>query len=863
MKFHVILLFTLLFGVSTVNAQWQRIEQDAYSTDILNDYTAFVQKGDTIFAPGRGGIFYTVDNWKTVNMYEAKLAISRIAVIRNQVYVAAGNDLYRVENGTLTLVTTLTSKIDNIIDFNGSMVLTAYSGIYFETENGYELNNTYKATTFYGYGLVGNNLMFLVYSGGQFKYFKATGGTNLSGLESFPSSIGKIDKFITFDCSVYTRNSSGKVHSSDDGLNLIPVIIESIYEYTCMLVDIGEALIYGVAASGNYVYKAKGDTSFSEFTVDEELGTFSKFLYKLGDEIFLLNDAKNIVSYNTSTKEWAFIKAAPYDGEYFYVGESMMLSSMGGIELYKRAFDDTYWSRTFKFHIRGTAYTIRNFVELPSGRLLAHVTGVNHLYYSDDKGETWEHGPTKDTFQGSKFIARGDTIFAGNNSYLYMSTDNAETWTEKLKDLNKLRATNVKFIGENSLLVGNTVYSLSDFSVELKMSDTIINDYERHNGLEYKGTGNSFLGREIGSTTWTSLMERLATEERQISILGLVPFKEVIIAVTTAGIYYSGDNGQTFMRSGPELKGVKSYSVKDETLYINALNVLDLPTNDLARPNGFYTVDMNNLKPIPLLETLAENEQVRVDTLIDLKVNASIQPRNYDLSLIFEYGEVTTGEFVFTHSTAPIVFAAQEEPFEATGTISQLDASKMYKYRAVLIYNDTSKVIGNEFFVSTKSKRLWIRLDPTNLGGDFKDVLVTSRGSIIAWGASGTIRSIDNGKTWRELEAGEGIYSMIRAGGNRLIAGTSARKFMYSTTEGMSWTPTESINLPGLSDTNGKISDITYDGENSILYALIGEHEASMNNSVYLIKSIDTGKNWTTLLSSLVPNGGFIRDVHV
>lgn len=268
---------------------------------------------------------------------------------------------------------------------------------------------------------------------------------------------------------------------------------------------------------------------------------------------------------------------------------------------------------------------------------MANVTGVSHLYYSDDKGKTWEHGPTKDTFQGSRFIARGDTIFAGNNSYLYMSTDNAKTWTEKLNDLNRLKATNIKFIGDNSLLVGNTVYSLSYFSVESKMSDTIINDYERHNGFEYKGTGNSFLGREIGSTTWTSLMERLATEERQISILELVPFKEVIIAVTTAGIYYSGDNGQAFMRSGSELKGVKSYFVKGEILYINALNVLDLPNNDLARPNNFYTVDMNNMKPIPLLETLAENEQVRVDTLINLKVNVFIQPRNFELSLKFEY----------------------------------------------------------------------------------------------------------------------------------------------------------------------------------------------------------------------------------
>lgn len=138
---------------------------------------------------------------------------------------------------------------------------------------------------------------------------------------------------------------------------------------------------------------------------------------------------------------------------------------------------------------------------------------------------------------------------------------------------------------------------------------------------------------------------------------------------------------------------------------------------------------------------------------------------------------------MFTHSTIPQAYAAHVEPFEAEGVIPQLEASRSYRYRAVLTYNDTSKVIGNKQFVSTKSKRLWIRLDPTNLGGDFRDVMVTNRGSIIAWGASGTIRSIDNGKTWRELDKGN--YSIIQTEGNRLLAGSTTSKFMHSTSEGL------------------------------------------------------------------------------
>ncbi len=858
MKFHISTFLLILLFTSSASAQWQKIEQDAYNTNIINEYSKFAQKGDTLFSLSSGNLYYTVNNGATVNVYEEKLALVRLAVVGNQVYVAAGQELYRVENGTLTLVTTLTSKIDNIIDFNGSVVLTTYSGIHFETENGYELNSTYKATTFYGHGLVGNKLMFLVYSGGQYKYFNATGGTNLSDMVPFPSSVGTITRFKIFDGRVYVSNSSGNVYSSADGLNWTSETTGNINSYSSIFIDIGEALIYGVPANGDYVYKLKGDSLFNEFTADEEIGTFSNFLYKIDDEIFLLNDAKNLVSYNTITNEWAFIKAAPYDGEYFYVGDSMILSSMGGIDLYKRATEDTYWSRTFKFHISGTAYTIRNFAELPSGRLLAHVTGVNHLYYSDDKGKTWEHGPTKDSFQGSKFIARGDTIFAGNNSYLYMSTDNAETWTENLKDLNKLGASNIKFVGNNSILVGATVYSLADFSIEtaLKTSEGSIQDYDILNNYEYKGTNSGLYGREIGSSNWTLLTTRLVTEQTPISVIGVIAYQEVIIAVTTVGIYYSSDDGGTFTRVGSEIRSTRSFFVKGNMLYINAYS-------DINQAFDFYKVDMERMEPLPRLETLAENEQMRVDTLLDLKVKAFIQPRNFNLSVHFEYGKVTSGEFVFTHSTTPKAYPAQDEPFEVEGVIPSLEASTSYRYRAVLTFNDTSKVIGNEFFVSTKSKRLWIRLDPTNLGGDFKDVLVTKRGSIIAWGASGTIRSIDNGKTWRELEEGKGIYSIIRAGGNRLIAGTSTREFMYSFTEGMTWETTENLTIPGLSDGNGRISDITYDGTNSILYALIGEHEALMNNAVYLIKSTDSGNNWTTLLSSLVPNGGFIRDIHV
>lgn len=36
-----------------------------------------------------------------------------------------------------------------------------------------------------------------------------------------------------------------------------------------------------------------------------------------------------------------------------------------------------------------------------------------------------------------------------------------------------------------------------------------------------------------------------------------------------------------------------------------------------------------------------------------------------------------------------------------------------------------------------------------------------------------------------------------------------------------------------------------------------------MNNAVYLIKSLDYGNNWTTLLDSEVPNGGFINGIQV
>ncbi len=859
MKLYISAFFLILFLATPAKAQWQKIEQDAYDAKTLTTNARFVQKGDTLFSVSYGNLYYSVDNGSTVNTYEEFLALTHIAIVGEQVYVSAKKELYRVNNGVFTLVATLSHEIDRIANFEETIFLITSAGVYTEVEDGFVLIESHKTYRPSEFGVVGEKFMFFGYSGamGQYKIFYTEDGSTFADLETIPFAISNIRRVEIFDGRIYIQSNDG-ITSSSDGVNWATVTAAGLDEVAGAFIDIGDALIYGRPKGyynpDEYVYMVKGDSVFKEFSVDEELGSFSRFLYKLGNRIFLLNDAQNIVAYNVSTQTWSFVKAAPFEGQYFYVGDTMILASSGGVEIHKRDFDDTYWTRTYKYITTGRGYSFTALAELPSGRLIAGLNGNSTLYYSDDKGKTWEYDPDKPNLTVQRFIARNDTIFAGSSNSLYMSIDNAETWTEVL---NRLNANNIKFIGNNSILAERKVYSLSDFSVEksINTNEGAIQDYDTLNGYEYKGTNSGLYGKEISSSKWTVLTSRLASGLTQTNVLGIIAYQEVIVAVTSAGVFYSSNDGDSFNRVGNEIRSTRSYFVKDNMLYVNAYN-------DFDQAFGFYKVDMERMEPLPVLETLEENTQVRVDTLINLNVKALVQPRNFEVSVNFEYGEVTTGEFVFTHSTSPKTYTAQEEPFEAEGVIPGLEASRSYRYRAILTYNDTSKVIGEDVFVRTKSKKLWSRLDPTDLGGDFRDVLVTKRGSIIAWGASGTIRSIDNGKTWRELEEGRGIYSMIRAGGNRLFAGTTSGKFMYSFTEGMTWKLTENKNLPSVFGGNTRISDITFDSPNSIIYALIGEHEASTNNAVYLIKSTDSGNSWTTLLTSLVPNGGLIRDIH-
>lgn len=843
--------FFLMLMITQIGTaqQWAEVKQDAYDNNILRVNSTFEQKGDTLYTISNGNLYYSSDFGASYDFYEEFLALRDVYVFGNKVYATTKRELYLFEDGLFTEVHKASSTIIGVEIYNDLLFIFTTDGVIAENASG-EFNEVpeLNGISVYSSGIVGNELYFHGFYSVNSRMYKTIDGTTFTEVTGYtqPSNYNRL---AIFDNAIFITSSNG-VEYSTDGINWTLLSTADLSKPDAYFQVVGDVLIYGHAKktyskfTDDYLFFNKGDSDFSEFTEDANLGSFGGFLYSKDNTIYLLNKQLQLVSYDIDNSEWKFIQSAPHYGEYFYVGDTMILSSGGGYNLFKKAATDEYWKETFKYVTTGRGYYIHGMIELPSGRLLTNVAPNAGLRYSDDKGETWHINENNEFTGFTRFIARNDSVFATSGNGIYLSTDNGDTWTEKIDRVNGF---NMKFLGANSIFVDRQVFSLSDFSriTNIITNNGAVQDYDTLNGFQYKGTTLGLFQKEIDKDNWKRLI--------QGSVIGVVSHKNTLIALTAGGVLFTSDDGKTFL-TAEGIGGVKSYFVKGDELYAFGYSTA-------ASGYRLFKANMNEFKPLPVLKTGKEAIQQRVDTLINVTFNALIEPRNFEVEVYFEYGERVNGVTDLLHTSSTKIYPQQEEPFTAEIMVPNLEASTIYDYKAILVYNDSVKVEGEMEMIRMRNKKYWERLDPSTLGSNYRDVKITRRGSIIAWGASGTIRSIDNGETWNELTQGRGIYYMEQGGGDTLLAGTTSGKFLFSTNEGGKWTETLNEGLPGTFGGNKRIWDITYDPVNHIYYALIGEREKATNNAVYLIKSSNSGNNWTTLLTSIMPEGGVIQNV--
>ncbi|HRP03170.1 MAG TPA: T9SS type A sorting domain-containing protein [Candidatus Kapabacteria bacterium] len=231
--------------------------------------------------------------------------------------------------------------------------------------------------------------------------------------------------------------------------------------------------------------------------------------------------------------------------------------------------------------------------------------GDNEIYLSTDQGDTWipkNNGLENASF--NQFAVIEDKIFVtsfdnntidGSNKVIYMSADLGNTWTKK-KNLEqfKLSKYSIAAIGKRLFIGYSEDLLYSDDLGETWIKKSVTDNYYR--STEYLAVGDAVVygtsGTEIfvsydNGDTWTSVMNA----QNYGAVNSLFEKENTIYSCTTPwrnytsdqnGLYYSTDNGNSWLSFGFDSLGVSSLFFKDNYTFAS--------TDD-----GLYRMDIQSL----------------------------------------------------------------------------------------------------------------------------------------------------------------------------------------------------------------------------------------------------------------------------
>ena len=122
----------------------------------------------------------------------------------------------------------------------------------------------------------------------------------------------------------------------------------------------------------------------------------------------------------------------------------------------------------------------------------------------------------------------------------------------------------------------------------------------------------------------------------------------------------------------------------------------------------------------------------------------------------------------------------------------------------------------------------WVQLALTLPNTHFSSITATPNGTLYSTSSDGLLRSTDNGRTWRTIQAGDAIFFLVCANDGSLLARTWKKGLLRSEDGGVNWYPVGG-------EFAGPVLTLLQDGKGALWAATFG-------GGIY--RSTDNGITW-------------------
>jgi photosystem II stability/assembly factor-like uncharacterized protein len=477
----------------------------------------------------------------------------------------------------------------------------------------------------------------------------------------------------------------------------------------------------------------------------------------------------------------------------------------------------TYRGGIFRSIDKGDSWTnvgfennlyIFKIIQTSEGKIFASATFGNNVspkdtqtgvFISEDDGLTWQ--PTSITAENIKgvFNPKPGIIFAsgtGENSF-YRSMDGGLSWSTNVSGLPdsiplsaivELKGILFASVGDPqdaARTTGGGIYKSEDDGLTWLKSDnglsenTKVSDLTRIENTLFVSTGYQihigdrgvFKSADLGQS-W----QPAGLNDSQLRLIRTTSNQQLVVGSNVSSIFISNNKGESWLQTGKEIENWSVFQVIENSNYLF-----------VSGESGIWraTIPVNEWKQI----------KKELGNLVKLS-NGNI--------LMAENG----------------VILRSENNGDTWKPIADLKTEMIFFYAL-----DTNLLIacaqGDGIYHSNNNGEAWLKYTMGEFEKNrFRTAIKTAKGTLLVGSTGGTLRSIDQGETWENIDDEFYVWSFVESN-NVIYAGGYAQGVRRSTDDGLTWTEFNSGLREG--DNYLTVTSLCNTSEASIICGTLGE----------------------------------------
>lgn len=410
---------------------------------------------------------------------------------------------------------------------------------------------------------------------------------------------------------------------------------------------------------------------------------------------------------------------------------------------------------------KGTIFTSATFIS--EGAPKDSPAGI---FKSEDDGLTWQQTSITSKNIKGVFNPKNEIIFAsgtGENS-LYRSFDNGLSWSSDVSglpdsiplsaivDLNGILFASVGDPQDAARTIGGGIYKSEDDGLTWLKSDnglsenTKVSDLTLIDNILFVSTGypinigdrGVFKSDDLGQT-W----QPTGLNDSQLRLIRTTSSQQLIAGSNVSSIFISNNKGESWLQTGKEIENWSVFQIIENNNYLFA-----------SGESGIWRATL----------------PVREWKQIKKELGSLVKLSNGNI-LMAENG----------------VILRTEDNGDTWESIYDLKTEMIFLYEI-----DSSLLIacaqGDGIYYSTNNGQDWLKY---NMGefekNRFRTAIRTFNGTLLVGATSGTLRSTDQGETWKNVDDEFYVWSFVETD-NAIYAGGYAQGVRRSTDDGLTWT---------------------------------------------------------------------------